>query len=97
MVFWKEEQSEEEKAQLNLEKTWFKKMYSFSRITDRLLLTWVSGREAEFALKLDEATMIKEIGNLLRSMFKNPEFPLPIKVVQTSWGTDEFCLGSVSF
>ena len=38
MIFWDEEQTEEEKLQLCLDKTWFKKIYSFTRINDRLIL-----------------------------------------------------------
>lgn len=94
MIFWNDGQSEEAKKQLDLKKNWIRKIYSFSKITDRLLLCWLTGKEAEYAGKLDNEIIGSEITNLLRSMYKNPEFPAPSKVVQTQWGSDEFTKGS---
>jgi len=93
MVFWKNESKE---ARNDVEKNWVSKIYSFSKITDRLLLGWLSGKEARYSEKLDEETLSKKITELFRSMYKNPEFPAPSKIVQTTWGSDEFKLGAYS-
>lgn len=96
MVFFKlpEEVEKEVKSQTNLKKHWVKKIYSFAKINDRLLLAWLSGKEAEYAEKLDQSVLSKEITGLLRSMFKNEAFPEPSRIIQTTWGSDEFTRGS---
>lgn len=96
MVFYKlpEELEKEVKNQTNLEKHWVKKIYSFAKINDRLLLAWLSGKEARYAEKLDQEVLSREVTGLLRSMFRNPAFPEPSRIVQTTWGSDPFTRGS---
>lgn len=95
MSFFKlpEELEKEVKSQTNLEKHWVKKICSFVRLNDRLLLAFISGEEAKYAEKLDQAVLIREITGLLRSMLRNPAFPEPSRIVQTTWGNDPFTRG----
>lgn len=94
MVFWNDGKREEAKKQLDLKNNWTRKIYSFTKLSNRLLIVWLSGKEAKYALSLDPEIIGSEITKLLRSMYKNPAFPKPSKIVQTSWGTDEFTLGA---
>ena len=95
MTFFKlpEEVEKEVKSQTNMEKHWVKKICSFLRLNDRLLLAFISGEEAKYAEKLDQAVLIREITGLLRSMLRNPAFPEPSRIVQTTWGSDPFTRG----
>lgn len=97
MVFFRSDETEQNeiKKQTNLEKYWIRKVYSFSKINNRLILAWLSGKEAAYAAQLDQEIVGKQFTKLLRSMFKN-EFPLPSKVTMTRWGFDKFTLGSYS-
>lgn len=97
MVFFllSEEEEREVKKQVNLEKHWIKKIYAFTKVNERLLLAWLSGKEAQYAEKLNDEVIGKELTNLLRQIYRNPEFPLPSKVVATHWGSDEFTRVSV--
>ncbi|KAG7299017.1 hypothetical protein JYU34_017492 [Plutella xylostella] len=77
-----------------MEDSWFKKIYSFAKVTETLLLGWVSGKEAEYmeTLAMDEvaATCTK----ILRKFLKDPCVPEPLTCVCTSWKKQPFTKGS---
>lgn len=73
---------------------WYRKIYSFSKISDTLLLGWISGREAEYMEQLDEKTISEKCVELLKQFLKDPCIPTPKRCVTTSWKSQPFTRGS---
>lgn len=61
---------------------WFKKIYSFSKINDTLLLGWISGKEAEHMETLDDKTVSDKCTELLKKFLKDPCIPSPKRCVR---------------
>ncbi|KAI9581178.1 peroxisomal N(1)-acetyl-spermine/spermidine oxidase [Glossina fuscipes] len=77
-----------------LSKNWFKKIYSFAKVTDTLLLGWISGREAEYMETLDDEVVADKCTEILRIFLQDPCVPKPKKCVCTSWKSQMFTKGS---
>lgn len=65
----------------DMSKIWFRKIYSFRRYTDNILLAWLSGHEAEYLETLSEEQVANTCTEILRKFLKDPYIPRPIKVV----------------
>ncbi|XP_063826773.1 spermine oxidase [Ostrinia nubilalis] len=78
----------------DMAETWFKKIYSFSKVTETLLLGWVSGKEAEYM----ETLSMEEVGStctkILRKFLNDPFVPEPQRCVCTSWKKQPYTRGS---
>ncbi|KAH8385090.1 hypothetical protein KR200_003881 [Drosophila serrata] len=100
MLLWDDDKrdmnsSEEELASEEyLSKNWFKKIYSFAKITDTLLLAWVSGREAEYMEKLSQEVVAEKCTEILRNFLQDPYVPKPKRCVCTSWKSQDFTGGA---
>lgn len=72
MLLWENAQSTEE-----ISSSWYKKIYSFVKITETLLLGWISGKEAEYM----ETLSMEEVGatctKILRKFLNDPFVPEP--------------------
>lgn len=72
MLLWDTPQTPED-----VSKSWFKKIYSFVKVTETLLLGWVSGKEAEYM----ETLSMQEVGTtctkILRQFLNDPFVPEP--------------------
>ncbi|ETN67118.1 peroxisomal n1-acetyl-spermine/spermidine oxidase [Anopheles darlingi] len=77
-----------------LKEQWFKKIYSFSKVSDTLLLGWISGREAEYMETLSHETVAERCTEILRQFLKDPFVPKPKRCVCTSWKRQPFSRGS---
>lgn len=77
-----------------LKLNWFKKIYSFSKITDTLLLGWISGKEAEYMETLDSGDISEKCTEILRMFLKDSCVPNPKKCICTSWRNQPYCRGS---
>lgn len=86
--------SEEEDSPVNIKQFWFKKIYSFSKVSDTLLLGWISGKEAEHMETLDDKTVSDKCTELLKKFLKDPCIPSPKKCVRTSWKSQPYSRGS---
>lgn len=62
-------------------KTWFKKIYSFSKITETLILGWISGKEAEYMETLPNDIIIDTCTDILRKFLCDPYIPKPKRCV----------------
>lgn len=60
-----------------IEKYWYRKIYSFSKVTETILLGWLSGREAEYMETLDSAVVSEKCTEILRKFLKDPFIPKP--------------------
>jgi hypothetical protein len=61
----------------DLSKTWYRKIYSFTKISETLLLGWVSGREAEYMETLSHDVVADTCTNILRRFLGDPFVPKP--------------------
>ncbi|KAL7730902.1 hypothetical protein ACLKA6_014147 [Drosophila palustris] len=99
MLLWDDEEheaitEEERGSEAYLSKNWFKKIYSFAKITDTLLLGWVSGREAEYMETLPNETVAEKCTDILRNFLQDPYVPKPKLCVCTSWKTQTYTGGA---
>lgn len=100
MLLWDDDKrdmnsTEEELAsEAYLSKNWFKKIYSFAKVTDTLLLGWVSGREAEFMETLPHEAVAEKCTEILRNFLQDPYVPKPKRCVCTSWKSQDFTGGA---
>lgn len=74
--------------------TWYKKIYSFSKVSDTLLLGWISGKEAEYMETLTMEEVAATCTRILRKFLNDPFVPEPQKCVCTSWKKQPFTRGS---
>uniref|UniRef100_A0AAG5D024 Amine oxidase domain-containing protein n=1 Tax=Anopheles atroparvus TaxID=41427 RepID=A0AAG5D024_ANOAO len=101
MLLWEQEASPPEEdeptggaLEQRLKESWFKKIYSFSKVSDTLLLGWISGREAEYMETLSHEVVAERCTDILRQFLKDPFVPKPKRCVCTSWKKQPFSRGS---
>ncbi|KAG8238977.1 hypothetical protein J437_LFUL013959 [Ladona fulva] len=70
---------------------WFRKIYSFSKISETLLLGFISGKEAEYMETLPFDRVAEKCTEILRKFLNDPFVPRP-KI--TSWKNQKFTQGS---
>lgn len=63
--------------QPDIEKYWYKKIYSFSKVSDTILLGWISGKEAEYMETLAQDVVADVCTDILRKFLKDPFVPKP--------------------
>jgi hypothetical protein len=61
----------------DLSKTWYRKIYSFSKMSETLLLGWISGREAEYMETLTDVHVGDMCTYILRKFLNDPFVPKP--------------------
>lgn len=61
----------------SMEKTWFRKIYSFSKVSETILLGWISGKEAEYMETLSHTVVADVCTDILRKFLKDPFVPKP--------------------
>lgn len=61
----------------DLANTWYKKIYSFSKVSETLLLGWVSGKEAVFMESLSDKIIADTCTSILRKFLNDPFVPKP--------------------
>lgn len=66
-----------DEASASMEKTWFRKIYSFSKVSETLLLGWISGKEAEYMETLSHNVVADVCTDILRKFLKDPFIPKP--------------------
>ena len=96
MLLWEDDvpQSETEPSPEHIKTFWYKKIYSFSKISDTLLLGWISGKEAEHMETLDDKTVSDKCTELLKKFLKDPCIPHPKRCIRTSWKNQPYSKGS---
>ncbi|XP_022254952.1 spermine oxidase-like isoform X2 [Limulus polyphemus] len=84
----------DETTEQDISKTWYRKIYSFSKITETVLLAWVSGKEAEYLETLSSDQVGEACTMILRKFLNDTYIPKPIRVVCTSWKNQPYTCGS---
>ncbi|EGI59478.1 PREDICTED: peroxisomal N(1)-acetyl-spermine/spermidine oxidase [Acromyrmex echinatior] len=93
MLLWDDDRlSEAEKRDIS--KTWFRKIYSFIKISDTLLLGWISGRAAEYMEKLSTTEVSEVCTTILRRFLNDPFVPIPKNCLCTTWQSQPYTRGS---
>ncbi|XP_053693318.1 peroxisomal N(1)-acetyl-spermine/spermidine oxidase [Sabethes cyaneus] len=77
-----------------LKANWFKKIYSFSKVSDTLLLGWISGREAAYMESISHEIVAEKCTEILRRFLRDPFIPKPKRCVCTSWQKQPYSRGS---
>ncbi|KAJ1525872.1 hypothetical protein ONE63_009064 [Megalurothrips usitatus] len=73
---------------------WYRKIYSFSKISETLLLAWISGKEAEYMETLSHEEVAETCTNILRKFLNDPFVPKPRSCICTTWGSQPYFRGS---
>ncbi|CAB3254811.1 unnamed protein product [Arctia plantaginis] len=89
MLLWESSASQED-----ISDSWYKKIYSFSKVSETLLLGWVSGKEAEYMESLPNETVSSTCTKILRKFLNDPFVPEPQRCVCTSWKKQPYTRGS---
>lgn len=63
--------------QSDLKDRWYKKIYSFSKLSETLLLGWISGKEAEYMELLPTEDVVDTCTEILRKFLNDPFVPKP--------------------
>ncbi|XP_078047396.1 peroxisomal N(1)-acetyl-spermine/spermidine oxidase [Augochlora pura] len=93
MLLWDDRRLLEEEKQ-DLSKTWFRKIYSFTKISETLLLGWISGKAAEYMEKLSATEVADACTIILRKFLNDPYVPAPKSCIHTSWYSHPYARGS---
>lgn len=93
MLLWDDRGLSEAEKQ-DLSKTWFRKIYSFSKVSDTLLLGWISGKAAEYMERLGTEEVAEACTSILRRFLNDPFVPVPKRCVRTSWKLQPYSRGS---
>lgn len=76
MLLWESSSTSEDMAN-----SWYKKIYSFSKVSETLLLGWVSGKEAEYMETLAMGEVATTCTKILRKFLNDPFVPEPVNCV----------------
>ncbi|KAK7109291.1 spermine oxidase-like isoform X2 [Littorina saxatilis] len=87
---------EDEPHEADLRHCWYRKIYSFEVVHERILVGWLSGKEALFMESLTEEQIGEDCVEVLKKMLKK-DIPPPVRVIRTRWGTNPLTRGSYSF
>ncbi|KAJ8723295.1 hypothetical protein PYW08_003207 [Mythimna loreyi] len=89
MLLWENPSTPED-----ISDSWYKKIYSFSKVSETLLLGWLSGKEADYMETLSNEEISTTCTKILRKFLNDPFIPEPQKCVCTSWKKQPFTRGS---
>ncbi|PNF16248.1 hypothetical protein B7P43_G14571 [Cryptotermes secundus] len=78
----------------NLSNTLYRKIYSFSKLSEMLLLGWISGREAKYMETLTHDQVADTRTDILRKFLSDPFIPKPKLCICTSWHKQPYTRGS---
>lgn len=83
MLLWDESEEQRQGGADNADvaATWFKKIYSFSKLSETLLLGWISGKEAEHMETLTHEAVGEVCTGILRKFLRDPFVPKPKRCV----------------
>ena len=62
---------------LEMKDKWFRKIYSFAKVSQTVMLAWISGREAEYMETLKMNVVADVCTSILRNFLNDPHVPKP--------------------
>ncbi|XP_034233868.1 spermine oxidase [Thrips palmi] len=78
----------------DMKNKWFRKIYSFSKLSETLLLAWISGKEAEYMETLSHEEVAETCTIILRKFLNDPFVPQPKSCICTTWGSQPYTRGA---
>ncbi|XP_066992661.2 spermine oxidase [Anabrus simplex] len=93
MLLWETDENNSTDTD-DLSKSWFRKIYSFSKVSETLLLGWISGQEAEYMETLPHELVAEKCTEILRKFLNDPFVPKPSLCICTSWRKQPYTKGS---
>eukprot|EP00096_Caligus_rogercresseyi_P013426 TRINITY_DN6071_c0_g1_i1.p1 TRINITY_DN6071_c0_g1~~TRINITY_DN6071_c0_g1_i1.p1 ORF type:complete len:603 (-),score=162.69 TRINITY_DN6071_c0_g1_i1:421-2229(-) len=75
---------------------WFRKIYSFCKTSETLLVCWISGEEAVYMESLSITQIAETCTSILRKFLADPYVPNPKSCVFTAWNSQPYSRGSYS-
>ncbi|KAK7571059.1 hypothetical protein V9T40_014663 [Parthenolecanium corni] len=94
LLLWENDCDSTKTAQDDLSDSWYKKIYSFSKVNETLLLGWVSGKEAMYMETLPDDVIADTCTKVLRKFLNDPYVPKPKFIFCTRWHSDRDIRGS---
>lgn len=91
-ILWDDKISQEE----DIQNSWFRKIYSFEVVHERILVGWLSGKQAIFMESLTDQQVSDDCVAVLKRVLRR-DIPHPIRIIRTKWGTNPLTYGSYSF
>jgi len=73
---------------------WFKKIYSFCKVSETVLLAWICGEEAKFMEGLKMNQVADTVTMILKKFLADPMIPKPKSCLFTSWYSQPYSGGS---
>lgn len=84
----------ENEAQVPMKDRWFRKIYSFAKINETMLVGWISGEEARFMETLKMNVVAETCTALIKKFLADPYVPKPKSCVFTAWFSQPYSRGS---
>merc|ERR1719383_1007493 len=73
---------------------WYRKIYSFCKVSDTVLLAWICGEEAKYMESLKMNVVAETCTLILKKFLADPHIPKPKSCLFTSWGSQPYTGGS---
>ena len=93
MLLWDDHSVAEDEI-ADISKSWFRKIYSFTKLSDTLLLGWISGKAAEYMESLTNEEVAHVCTRILRCFLNDQFIPSPKSCIHTSWHSQPYTRGS---
>lgn len=81
MFLWETSDGTDQEDEEYVKQNWYKKIYSFSKVTDTLLLGWISGQAAEYMETISHEEVADKCTEILRKFLKDPCVPKPKRCI----------------
>ena len=75
---------------------WFRKIYSFAKLNETVLVGWISGDEARYMEGLKMNVVAETCTAILKKFLADPYVPKPKSCVFTAWHSQPYSRGSYS-
>lgn len=83
-----------DESKVPMSERWFRKIYSFCKVSETVVLAWICGEEARFMENLKMNVVAEACTLILRKFLADPHIPKPKSCLFTSWGSQPYTGGS---
>ena len=86
-------------APIRSNKEWYKKIFCFDEVLNNpnVLVSWISGDEAEYAESLTDEEILMTCTHLIRKFLGDQSIPKPKAVIRSKWCSNPLIMGSYSY
>ena len=83
-------------SSVEMKDRWFRKIYSFAKLSETVLVGWISGDEARYMEGLKMNVVAETCTAILKKFLADPYVPKPKSCVFTAWYSQPYSRGSYS-